>query len=70
LYVQPSARRQGVGRALLADAAGWAVETGCAGLDGTALPGDRVAKSFFEAVGMRARMLVMHRALAPNPPIG
>lgn len=64
LYVEPGARRRGLGTALLRDVADWATTVGCTGLDGTALPGDRAVKSFFEAVGMRARALVMHRPLA------
>jgi len=63
LYVEPAARRQGVGRAIAAQLVDWCCQQGCCGLDGLALPGNRAAKSFFEAAGFTARLLVMHRRL-------
>ena len=62
-YVEPEARGVGVGRLLLDTALAWLGEQGCTGVDGTALPGDRKAKNFFEAAGFKARMLTMHREL-------
>jgi GNAT superfamily N-acetyltransferase len=62
-YVEPAARGVGVGRLLLDRSMSWFEQQGCEGVDGTALPGDRVAKSFYETAGFRARMLVMHRHL-------
>jgi GNAT superfamily N-acetyltransferase len=62
-YVEPAARGVGVGRLLLDTVVAWLGEQGCSGVDGTALPGDREAKNFFEAAGFKARLLTMHRNL-------
>jgi ribosomal protein S18 acetylase RimI-like enzyme len=62
-YVEPAARGVGVGRLLLDTVVAWLGERGCSGVDGTALPGDRAAKNFFEAAGFKARVLTMHRNL-------
>jgi GNAT superfamily N-acetyltransferase len=62
-YVEPAARGVGVGRLLLDSVIAWLGERGCSGVDGTALPGDREAKNFFEAAGFKARVLTMHRHL-------
>jgi GNAT superfamily N-acetyltransferase len=62
-YVEPMARGVGVGRLLLDTVLAWFEGQGCLGVDGTALPGDRQAKNFFEAAGFKARMLTMHRPL-------
>jgi GNAT superfamily N-acetyltransferase len=62
-YVEPMARGVGVGRLLLDTVLAWLEGQGCLGVDGTALPGDRGAKNFFEAAGFKARMLTMHRPL-------
>ncbi len=62
-YVEPGSRGKGFGELLMADAIAWFTARGCDGIDGTAFPGDRQAKSFFEAAGFKARMLVMHRGL-------
>lgn len=62
-YVEPMARGVGVGRLLLDTVVAWLEGQGCLGVDGTALPGDRQAKNFFEAAGFKARMLTMHRPL-------
>ncbi len=63
VYVEPGARGVGVGEAIMDAMTTWCVALGCDGLDGTALPGDRTAKGFFERHGMTARLLVMHRRL-------
>jgi GNAT superfamily N-acetyltransferase len=60
-FVEPEARGVGVGRAMVDAALGWFAERGCHGVDALALPGDRRTKSFFEAAGFKARLLVMHR---------
>ena len=52
-----------MGRLLLDRSLAWMAEQGCAGVDGTALPGDRGAKSFYESAGFKARLLTMHRPL-------
>jgi GNAT superfamily N-acetyltransferase len=62
-YVEPMARGVGVGRLLLDTVVAWLEGQECLGVDGTALPGDREAKNFFEAAGFKARMLTMHRPL-------
>lgn len=60
-YVEPGARGVGVGRLLLDAVVAWCESRGCAGIDGSVLPGDRAAKQFFESGGFKARLLVMHR---------
>lgn len=62
-FVEEEARGVGVGRLLLEQSLAWMAEQGCAGADGAALPGDRGAKSFYEAAGFKARLLTMHREL-------
>ncbi len=62
-FVEEDARGVGVGRLLLDHSLQWMGEQGCAGVDGTALPGDRGAKTFYEAAGFKARLLTMHREL-------
>jgi len=63
LYVEPSARRRGAGRAIAELLTRWCSSEGCTGVDATALPGSRAVKSFFEGEGFTARLLVMHRPL-------
>jgi GNAT superfamily N-acetyltransferase len=53
----------GLGRLLLDTALVWFRAEGCTGVDGSALPGDRDAKQFFESAGFKARLLVMHLSL-------
>jgi GNAT superfamily N-acetyltransferase len=62
-YVEPEARGVGLGRLLLDASMAWLEESGCHGVDGTALPGDREAKNFFESAGFKARLLTMHREI-------
>jgi ribosomal protein S18 acetylase RimI-like enzyme len=63
LYVQPAARRSGAGRVMAEFLVEWSEAQGCVGVDANALPGNRAVKSFFEAEGFTARLLVMHRPL-------
>jgi GNAT superfamily N-acetyltransferase len=63
IYVEPEARAVGVGELLVERLVDFCREAGCAGVDATALPGDRQAKNFFERAGFSARLLVMHKSL-------
>lgn len=62
-FVEPGARGVGVGRLLLDAVVEWMAAHGARGMDGTALPGDRAAKNFYESAGFKARLLTMHRAI-------
>lgn len=68
LYVEPAAREVGVGAAMLEAVAAWAVAHGCAALEATVLPGTRQAKNFFEAHGLVARAIRVHRRLTDRSP--
>ena len=61
IYVEADARGVGVGEALLDLAVASAHDRGCIGIDSLALPGMRATKNFFEAAGMVARAIVVHR---------
>ena len=65
LYVEADARAVGVGEAMMAELLEFFRSAGCAGVDATALPGNRATKNFFEESGFTARLLVMHHRLAP-----
>ena len=62
-FVEPGAREIGLGQLLLERSVAWFRAQGCAGVDGTAFPGDRGAKQFFESAGFKARLIVMHLRL-------
>ena len=62
-FVEDGAREVGLGHLLVESALDWFRGHGCTGVDGTAHPGDRAAKNFFESAGFKARLLVMHRPL-------
>ncbi len=62
-YVHPEARELGFGDDMLAMATARAIDEGCAVIEGTALPGDRNTKNFFETFGLKARALVVHKSL-------
>jgi ribosomal protein S18 acetylase RimI-like enzyme len=63
LYVDEGARAVGVGEAMMGSLLEWFRARGCAGVDATALPGNRATKNFFEESGFTARLLVMHHRL-------
>jgi ribosomal protein S18 acetylase RimI-like enzyme len=65
LFVEPDARAVGVGESLVRAVVSWSTASGCVGVDAAALPGNRAAKNFFEESGFTARLLLMHRRLAP-----
>ena len=67
LYVEPAAREVGAGEALMELTSSWASGRGAEGIDVAVLPGSREAKNFLESEGFAARLLVMHRRLAPGP---
>jgi GNAT superfamily N-acetyltransferase len=62
-YVEPGARGVGIGHLLLESVVSWFTDREVEGVDGTALPGDRQAKNFFESAGFKARMLTMYRPI-------
>lgn len=65
LFVEPAARSIGVGESIVEEILRHGEDAGCIGWDAFALPGDRTTKNFFETMGFKARLLVMHRSAAP-----
>ena len=63
VFVHAEARGIGVGELLVDEAVAWARRSGCRGLDGWALPGDREVKNLFERSGLTARGIIVHRPL-------
>ena len=63
LYVEPDARGVGVGEAMMTRLVTWCEDEGCFGVDSIALPGARETKNFFEAFGLTARAIVVHKTL-------
>jgi GNAT superfamily N-acetyltransferase len=63
IYVEAPFRELGVGEALMDALVGWALDNGAVGIDAIVLPGNRAAKNFFEAHGLVARAIVVHRRL-------
>lgn len=66
LYVDEGARGVAVGEVMMDELLVWFRAKGCAGIDATALPGNRATKNFFERSGFTARLLVMHHRLEPS----
>jgi GNAT superfamily N-acetyltransferase len=66
LFVEREARAVGVGEAIAEQLVAFCADAGCAGIDATALPGDREAKNFFERAGFVARKLTMFKRLDPS----
>lgn len=63
LFVLEPARAVGLGETLLRALVDWCTAAGIThGIDATALPGDRLAKNFFESAGFKARRLIMHKS--------
>lgn len=63
LFVLPEARGVALGEHMMNATVDWAAASGCVGVDGYALPGDRATKNFFETFGLVARGIVVHRAI-------
>ncbi len=70
LVVDPGARGVGLGVGLLDDALVWARGMGAVGMESTALPGQRATKNFFEAAGMKARLLTVYASLVDDESVG
>ncbi len=68
IFVEPGTRGGGFGRAIMADLMQWSTNRGATGIDSVVLPGMRISKSFFEACGMVARAIIVHRPL--GTPVG
>ncbi len=66
LYVEPEARRVGLGHLLMRSLVDWATAAGCVGIDAEALPGDRDTKNFFEGLGLVARKITVHRSFGDD----
>lgn len=64
IYVEPGARRIGIGEALLEAVVELAYSRGLRSLDALALPGAREVKNLFEGLGFKARLLVLKLSLA------
>lgn len=63
IYVDREARGVGLGELLMDEITRWAQLRNCTGIDGFVLPGNRQAKNFFEANGLVARAILVHRNL-------
>jgi len=63
VWVEPEARENGFGDALLATAIERAAERGAVGVEGQALPGDRHTKNLYERAGIVARLITTYRPL-------
>ena len=63
LYTEPGCRELGIGELTMQALVDWCADQGCFGVDSLALPGDRHTKNFFEAFGLVARAIVVHRPL-------
>ena len=63
IYVEPGARAVGVGGSMIELLIAEATARGAVGIEALALPGDRATKNFFEAQGMVARAIIVHRQL-------
>ena len=67
LAVDADARGSGIGEAMMNLVIDELRAAGCLGIDSRALPGDRETKNFFESFGLKARLLVVHRAFDDEP---
>lgn len=63
VYVDAGARELGLGDTMIEHAVAATREAGLAGIESTALPGDRDTKNLFERAGLTARKLTVYKAL-------
>lgn len=63
VWVDPEARENGFGDALLAAAIEWGRDEGAVAVEGQALPGDRHTKNLYERAGIVARLITTYRPL-------
>ena len=63
LFVDPGARKVGLGEAMMNLLVEQATNWGAIGIDTVVLPGNRYTKNFFESYGLVARALTVHRDL-------
>ncbi len=63
LYVDPEAREVGLGTSLMEAAEQKAKELGCVRIESLVLPGDRRSKQRAESTGLKARLLILSKAL-------
>jgi ribosomal protein S18 acetylase RimI-like enzyme len=68
LAVDADARGSGIGEAMMNLVLTELQAAGCIGVDSRALPGDRETKNFFESFGLKARLLIVHRAFDDERP--
>ncbi len=68
VFVDEGARELGLGDTMIEHAIAATNDAGLAGIESTALPGDRETKNLFERAGMTARKLTVYKSLVvPEP---
>lgn len=63
VWVDPEARENGFGDALLAAVIARAVDNGAVAVEGQSLPGDRHTKNLYERAGIVARLITTYKTL-------
>jgi GNAT superfamily N-acetyltransferase len=63
LYVEPDARRRGLGRTLVASATAWAVERGAERIEVRVVTRNPEGRAFWNSVGFGAHVDVLHRRM-------
>lgn len=63
-FVEDGARELGLGDAMVEHAIAAVRQRGLAGIEATALPGDRETKNLFERAGLTARKITVYKSLA------
>ena len=67
-YVEVEARELGLGDTMVEHAIDAVRSAGLAGIEATALPGDRETKNLFERAGLTARKLTVYKSILPAAP--